>query len=112
MGVTAGNRIIEAINNLKNSDLKLAVIYDATASEIVDAAFDWIQGYYAQNIQRQYRRLTTRRISCGYGDLSIKYQQLFYNLLHLEHLGITMNKAYMLIPEKSATAVTGIEEIK
>jgi cobalamin-dependent methionine synthase I len=108
MAVTAGPKIIQAIRALEKDDLKLGVIYDASASEIVDAGFDWIQNYYNQELARESRYLLGKRISCGYRDFSLKYQDIFYKLLNLERLGITMTKAYMLVPEKSATAVTAI----
>ncbi|MDP2924654.1 MAG: hypothetical protein Q8O30_13230 [Candidatus Omnitrophota bacterium] len=108
MAITAGDTIIRAIESLQEDDLKLGVIYDAVASEMVDAGFEWIQGYYGQELARENLCLLTKRISCGYGDFSIKYQKVFYELLKLKSLGVTMTEAYMLIPEKTATAVTGI----
>lgn len=108
MAVTCGPKIIQDIGALEKDDLKLGVIYDATASEMVDAGFEWIQGYYGRELARENLCLLTKRISCGYGDFSIKYQKVFYELLKLKSLGVTMTEAYMLIPEKTATAVTGI----
>lgn len=108
MAVTAGSKIIQAIGGLEKDDLKLGVIYDAAASEMVDAGFDWIQGYIEQALSRENLHLTNKRISCGYADFSLQYQEIFYKLLSLERLDVTINKAYMLVPEKSATAVTAI----
>jgi hypothetical protein len=108
LAATGGSKIIQAIHNLEKDDLKLAVIYDASASEIVDAAFDWLKSYIEQTLSRENLYLLNKRISCGYSDFSIKYQKVFYELLQLKELGITINEAYMLIPEKSATAVMAI----
>lgn len=112
MAVTGGSKIIQAVHALEKDDLKLGVIYDATASEMVDAGFEWIQKYYNQALTRENLRLIDKRISCGYGDFSLRYQKIFYELLGLERLSITMTKAYMLVPEKSATAVTAIVEAR
>jgi hypothetical protein len=112
LAVTGGSKIIQAIHALEKSDLKLAVIYDAAASEIVDAGFDWLKSYIEQTLSRENLHLLNKRISCGYSDFSIKYQKVFYELLQLRELGITINEAYMLIPEKSATSVMAITEAK
>ena len=108
MGVTAGSRIIERIDQEQKRDLTASVIYDAVASEMTDACFDWIQEYFMRTLVRENKQHTARRISVGFGDFSLSYQKVFFELLNLKRLGITLTQKYMLVPEKSATAVNGI----
>ncbi|MBR4376039.1 MAG: methionine synthase, partial [Spirochaetia bacterium] len=46
--------------------------------------------------------------SPGYGDFDLKNQRIFYSLLHLEQFGIHLTESYMLVPEKSVIAMTGV----
>jgi len=111
MGITAGSRIIEAIKSLREHDFARGVVFDAVASETVDAGFDWIQGYSRQELFRENKQLTAKRISCGYGDFELHNQKQLYQLLELEKISVRLNPYFMLVPEKSATAVAGITAI-
>jgi len=110
MAATSGSRIIENIQSFQNDNLTKASIYDATASELVDASLEWIQQYFYQQLRRENRFLIQRRISCGYGDFSISYQKTIYDVLELKRLGIEITEYFLLLPEKSVTAVSGIME--
>ena len=90
-------------------NLSRAVVYDATASEMVDGALEWIMRYYRGILRREGRGLLKRRFSAGYGDFALEHQKIIYDLLGFDRIGvsITSNKS-ILIPEKSVTAVTGI----
>ncbi len=112
MAATSGSRIIKDIQNLQNDNLTKASIYDAAASELVDASLEWIQQYFYQQIKRENRFLSQRRISCGYGDFSILYQKTIYDILELKRLGIEITEFFLLLPEKSVTAVSGIMEVE
>jgi len=107
---TSGKKIIEEIGKLEKKDFARAVVYDALASEMVDFCFDWVIGVFLQELKRENKELTKKRISCGYADFSIEYQKKFYKILNLKKLGISITKDYMLVPEKSAIAVLGIKE--
>lgn len=111
MGVTAGSRIIEAIEALRDYDLTKGVVFDAVASEMTDAGFDWIQRYVRQELLRENKQLTAKRISCGYGDFELSNQLKLYNLLELSKFGVSITQNFMLVPEKTATAVVGVMEI-
>jgi len=110
IATTSGKKIIEEIGKLEKKDFARAVVYDALASEMADFCFDWVIGVFLQELKRENKELTKKRISCGYSDFSIKYQKKFYKILNLKKLGISITKDYMLVPEKSAIAVLGIKE--
>jgi hypothetical protein len=105
---TAGERIMEEIKRCSKNDLTRAVILDAVASEMTDACFDWMMNYYNRQLARENKRLTEKRISCGYADFAIENQKKIYSLLKLDKIGINITEQFMLIPEKSATAALGI----
>lgn len=108
MGVTAGSRIIEGINHEQTKNLTASVVYDAVASEMTDACLDWIQEYFAHKLLRENKQHLAKRISAGFGDFSLSYQKIFFEILHLARLGINITEKFILVPEKSVTAVTGI----
>jgi len=109
MGTTTGNSIMEAIKEKTNQDnLAAAVVYDATASEIVDAGLDWIMDYLNQQVRRERKTLLPRRFSAGYADFDLKNQKAIYQKLQMEKIGVTITPSFILLPEKSVTAVSGI----
>jgi hypothetical protein len=110
MGATAGREIMNAIEeDATGANVTRGIVLDAAASEIVDDALDWIVDYFNQSLRRENRRLLGKRYSAGYGDLFLETQKVIYGLLQLDRIGIEITKSCMLIPEKSVTAITGIE---
>lgn len=109
MAATAGTAIMEAIAaDIAGNDITRGVVLDAAASEIVDAALDWIMGYFNRGLIRQGRTLTTRRFSAGYGDFALANQAVIYDLLKLDRIGVSITDSCILVPEKSVSAVAGI----
>ena len=109
MGATAGSEIMEAIRRKTNSDdLGAAVVYDAAASEMVDAALDWIMDYLNQQLRREGRRMLPRRFSAGYADFKLDNQKRIYEKLQMNKIGVAINSGFILLPEKSVTAISGI----
>ena len=109
MGATAGSRITDAIQKDSARDnLTRAVVFDAVASEIVDALLDWIMSFYNQKLRRENKHLTSTRFSAGYHDFLLENQKIIYNILQLKRIGININENFILTPEKSVTAVAGV----
>lgn len=109
MGATAGRAIMEAIaDKTRQDNFTAAVVYDATASEMTDAALDWITDYINLQLRRQNRRLLPRRFSVGYADLALENQKNIYDKLELGKIGVSITPDFLLIPEKSVTAISGI----
>lgn len=108
MAATAGEDVIkERDKQIKEGDPIFGIIIDATASVIADAGLDWIQDFLNTQLARQGLKLTTR-FSPGYGDLDLSIQKIIYKVLKLKKLNIRITKKYLLIPEKSVLAITGI----
>jgi hypothetical protein len=109
MSATAGSPIMEAIKEkTRQDDLGAAVVYDATASEIADAGLDWIMDYLNQQIRREGKTLLPRRFSAGYADFNLENQRAIYDILQMGKIGVTINSTFILLPEKSVTAISGI----
>ena len=110
MGATTGREIMDAIEaDTTGANVTRGIVLDAAASEIVDAALNWIMDYFNQSVRRENRRLLGKRYSAGYGDLCLETQKAMYRLLHLDRIGIEITESSILIPEKSVTAITGIK---
>ena len=111
MGATAGDAVMEAIrSDTQGEKMTRGVIIDAVASEMTDAALDWVAGYFNRLLTREQARLTQGRFSAGYGDFLLESQRIMYALLGLDRIGVIINEHCILIPEKSVTAVMGIQK--
>jgi len=109
LGATAGSAIMEAIaDKTKKDNLSAAVVYDATASEMTDAALDWLMAYFNSQLRREGKKLLPRRFSAGYADFNLENQKSFHHLLEMHKIGVSINSNFILRPEKSVTAITGI----
>jgi len=112
MGATAGSDIVDAIGKDSAEDnLTRAVVFDAVASEVADAALGWIVNYYNQKLRREEKRLTLKRFSAGYHDFLLENQKIIYDILQLHRIGVSINERFILMPEKSVTAIAGIENM-
>ncbi|MCF7916198.1 MAG: hypothetical protein K9L61_00280 [Candidatus Omnitrophica bacterium] len=110
MAATSGSQIMEVISQEKGKkDLEKAVVADAVASELTDAALGWIANYKARALRRQNKFITEQRFSAGYGDFDLSYQKVIYNVLNLAKFGVKLKKNYILEPEKTVTAICGIK---
>jgi hypothetical protein len=109
MGATAGNIIMEVISDqTAMGNLSTAVIYDATASEMTDAALIWLMNYYNGQLQREGKRILPRRVSAGYSYINLETQRIIFDKLEMQKIGVRISPSFMLQPEKSVTAITGI----
>ena len=109
IGSTAGGAVMDAIRkDTEEGDMTRGVVIDAVASEMTDAALDWIMGFFNRLLARENARLTRGRFSAGYGDFLLENQKMMYDMLKLDRIGVTINENFILIPEKSVTAVVGI----
>ena len=109
MGSTAGSDIMNAIEeDTASHHLTRGVVFDAAASETVNASLDWIMGYFNQELRRENKVLMQRRYSAGYGDFSLENQKTIHRLLELDRIGVKITASCILVPEKSVTAIAGV----
>jgi len=113
MGATAGREIMDAIrDDSLQGRMTRGVILDAVASEMVDHALDWMTAFFNQELRRRGRQLTKRRFSAGYGDFLLENQKWIYEALDFGRLGVELTESFILTPEKSVTAIAGIEKVE
>jgi hypothetical protein len=113
LGATAGQDIMDAIrDDSLQGRMTRGVILDAVASEMVDHALDWMTAFFNQDLRRKGRQLTKRRFSAGYGDFLLENQKWIYDTLDLGRLGVRLTESFILTPEKSVTAIAGIEKVE
>lgn len=109
MGATAGSSIMQAIREKTVEDnMAAVVVYDATASEMADAALDWITAYMNRQLRREGKQILPRRFSAGYADFALQNQKEIHKILQLEKLGVSLTPSFLMTPEKSVTAISGI----
>ena len=110
IGATAGQEVVDLRERyLAEEKTYQAVILDAFASEMVESAVQWIHDYLNNSLRKELKCVSSRRYSPGYGDFSLENQIAFAEMLDLEaNLGVRLNDHYLLLPEKSVTAVVGI----
>jgi hypothetical protein len=109
MGATAGGEVMAAIaEDVTGNRLTRGVVIDAVASEMVDASLDWIMSYFSRELRRENKALKPHRYSAGYGDFLLANQATMFRLLELARLGVHITASFLLIPEKSVTAIAGV----
>jgi hypothetical protein len=110
MASTVGAEIVSETNILieKNRAAE-AVIVDAAASEMADETMNKINLLCANLAKKDGFKLTKMRFSPGYGDLPLENQKLFFKALELEKIGLKLTESLMILPEKSVTAIAGVE---
>ncbi|MBP7088150.1 MAG: hypothetical protein KBB01_02485 [Candidatus Omnitrophica bacterium] len=110
LGATSGQKIVKTIQESSNNkNFTQAVVLDAVASEMTDAALNWIVDYFNNQLRRENKRVSSRRFSAGYGDFSLVNQKIIVDILDMKRIKVAINNNFMLIPEKSVTAVAGIK---
>lgn len=110
MASTVGRKVVDAVlSEIEDGSAALGVVMDAYAAQKADAGLDWIMDYVRKVVVREGGNTTKHRYSPGYGDLGLEYQKVFFELLDLSRMGLSLTEKNMLVPEKSVIAVAGIE---
>jgi hypothetical protein len=93
--------------SMKEGKLLDVMLQDAIASELVENLANTIQSHVEKQMAQKQRAIT-RRFSPGYCDFPIEDQKILDLILGFANIGIELNSSYLMIPEKSITAVFGI----
>ncbi len=110
MAVTIGPGIDKKIQEETEAGrMERAVIFDVIGSEAVEAAANALN-HLLDTQARHIRASLTMRFSPGYGDLSLDFQKEIHKELKLDELGIRINEKNLLYPQKTITAVIGVEK--
>lgn len=107
MGVTLGAMVDNLIRISQIRDMSEAVIMDCGASVLVEQICDDLEHI----IHEDTNLYMTGRYSPGYGDYPLKTQtEIMWLMDSHRKIGLTVNKNYMMTPQKSITAVIGLSE--
>ncbi|MFN3659650.1 MAG: hypothetical protein ACK4TN_00250 [Brevinematales bacterium] len=95
---------------LSSGEITQATLLDAIASESIEHFVDWMQAIVARERLR-FAFSPTMRFSPGYGDWKLDIQPEILRVLKAEEIGLSVHpESYILLPEKSITAVIGWEK--
>jgi len=105
MVVTVGPDIVARARRLiEEGEVTRAMIVDAIGSETVEELADVVN----RIIRNTVRKAATKRYSPGYGDWKVTDQKALLGLVGAEEIGVTVNEASQMIPEKTISAVIGL----
>jgi len=110
MAVTIGPELERRVSEESEAgNMERSLVFDVVGSEAVEAAANSLNSHIVVQA-RQAKAALTRRFSPGYGDLPVDFQRDIYLELSLGELGIEINEKNILFPQKTITAVIGVEK--
>jgi len=102
---TLGKEIDEKIEELSNVSVYLGFLLDSWASESLEKLNDTFE----EKFKKENAKELTMRFSPGYGDLDIRMNKEYVELLNLDS-EITVLNSGIMIPRKTTTCIAGIIE--
>ncbi len=85
-----------------------AAVYQAACTSLVEELADGVNEKIAQDAKARGMKARPR-YSPGYGDCALDVQKDFFRLLELpKKLGLSLNAALLMVPEKTVTAFVGL----
>jgi|AGTN01.2.fsa_nt_gi Methionine synthase I, cobalamin-binding domain len=89
-------------------DISRYVVADACMTALIESVADGAEAEIKSAAEKAGEKITAR-FSPGYGDFDISSQKDVLSLLNAQkNIGLFMKESYMLVPNKSVTAVIGI----
>lgn len=109
---TIGASFDRAMARARVSSMAKAAILQAIGATAVESLCDILCDKLANEASINKEK-TRARYSPGFGDYGLDNQIGFFKTLNPQkHAGITLNESLIMSPEKSVTAIVGIEKIK
>lgn len=109
MASTLGHEVDRLIKMTQHISLSRAVIMDAVCTTAIEEVCDGLQ-QQLYDYESKNGFYITERYSPGYGDLPISVQPDFLNVISAQkYTGITCNSDFLMIPQKSVTALLGVK---
>ena len=105
--VTIGRALEERVAALWDArELPLAAMLDSVGSGAVESLAEYVNDLLCQHgIARGVK--VTNRISPGYGGWDVPEQPLLFRLVPGESIGVALNEACFMTPEKTITLLVG-----
>ena len=106
--VTLGDALDKTVSELTlNNQMTLGFLLNAYGAEAAEALMESLDQHLRAKAQTEDFQ-TTKRYSPGYGDWDISAQKELLSLIHADQIGITLTESYLMIPEKSVSAIIGV----
>jgi len=109
IAVTLGHETDRQIKKMQFVDMATALELDKKANIDIEAICDSLQKKIESLAKKQDCGITAR-FSPGYGDLALSYQSAILKLANSKK--ITITDSFLLIPQKSVTAIIGYKKGK
>lgn len=110
IAVTIGSEFDRALRRAEKISMAKAALYQAVGATAVEDVIDRMNAILAEEVSLESCRLRPR-YSPGFGDFRLEQQRGIFAVLHPEkHAGITLRDTLVMAPEKSVTAIIGIEK--
>lgn len=109
IGATLGRETDTLIAKTLLTNPALGAAIGAVASAYVD---EYLSGELSKQ-EEPYKARSLRfspRYSPGYGDLPLSYQRPLCGAMELWRIGIRLTEGFMMLPEKSVTALVAVRE--
>ncbi|BDR72969.1 hypothetical protein K144316041_16770 [Clostridium tetani] len=111
MAATLGHDLDRKISLYEKTNMTKAIIMDACGTAAIEELCDNIEGYVKKEGEKKNLNITYR-YSPGYGDLDLKVQREFLNIIQwVKNIGITLSYNNIMAPRKSVTAIIGFVPI-
>jgi hypothetical protein len=108
--VTIGKALEEKRDHqLTHNDRTRAILLDSIGSVAVEDLAQEAQNEI-QTLANTSHQEISRRFSPGYGDWLVQGQKEFLAWLEAEKINITLTPHYLMIPEKSISAIVGVKK--
>ncbi len=108
---TVGEKMDEEISNAFG-------LGDSLTGMMIDAAGSRLVSYFANQMWKRYSKelpdgiKITRGFAPGSQDFAIEQQEVIFNLIDADTIGVSLNDSMLMKPAKSISAVYGIGKIK
>lgn len=109
--VTLGPALDRKVAELSRSnDMTRAFLLNAYGAEAAEALMIQLDRIL-KGLAAEQGLTTTKRFSPGYGDWDITAQKELLGTLQAENIGIKLTDSYLMIPEKSISAIIGVKPV-
>ena len=110
---TIGLKLEEEVRSFFAQDESVkGFLLDAMGSELADEVANEIHHNIIPARIKDLNHVITPRFSPGYGDWPVTVQPEFIEVCHGHEIGISVTESSLLIPQKSVSAVFGLETKK
>lgn len=109
MAATLGVQVDKKISLYEKLSITKSMVFDGCATTAIEEGCDYVENEIRKEVIKEDNKGITFRYSPGYGDLSIKIQKKFLEVLDAsKKIGLTASKYNILVPSKSITAIIGV----